>query len=61
MERFFESLGVPTRLKAYAQVQPDAPAAVARRLEKNGMARLGERQDVTPERVERILELSLAG
>jgi NADP-dependent alcohol dehydrogenase len=60
-ERFFESLGVPTRLKAYAQVQPGTPAAVARRLEKNGMARLGERQDVTPERVERILELSLAG
>ncbi|MGD0002110.1 MAG: iron-containing alcohol dehydrogenase [Bryobacteraceae bacterium] len=60
-ERFFESLGVPTRLKAYAQVQPGTPAAVARRLEKNGMARLGERQEVTPQRVERILELSLAG
>jgi len=60
-ERFFESLGVPTRLKTYGQVRPGTPATVARQLESHGMARLGERQDVTPERVERVLEMSLTG
>jgi len=60
-ERFFESLDVPTRLKTYERVQPETPATVAGRLKSHGMARLGERQDVTPERVEQILSLSLAG
>jgi NADP-dependent alcohol dehydrogenase len=60
-ERFFESLGVPTRLRAYEHVRPETPVTVARRLESHGMTHLGERQDVTPERVERILEMSLVG
>jgi len=60
-ERFFESLGVPTRLAAYDYVRRDTPSTVARRLREHGMLRLGEHQDVTPERVEQILELSLAG
>jgi len=59
-EKFFESLGVPTRLKAYDQVQPGTPSTVAARLAGNGMTKLGERQDVTPATVEQILELSLA-
>jgi NADP-dependent alcohol dehydrogenase len=59
-EKFFESLGVPTRLKAYVQVKADAPATIAHRLTVGGMTRLGERQEVTPESVEKILELSLA-
>lgn len=58
-EKFFESLGVPTHLKAYAQVKADTPSAIAHNLAANGMSRLGERQAVTPESVERILELSL--
>jgi NADP-dependent alcohol dehydrogenase len=59
-EKFFESLGVPTRLKAYGQVKADTPATVAHRLTASGMTGLGERQEVTPESVEMILELSLA-
>jgi NADP-dependent alcohol dehydrogenase len=59
-EKFFESLGVPTRLKAYDQVKADTPDIVAHRLTANGMTGLGERQEVTPEAVEKILELSLA-
>jgi NADP-dependent alcohol dehydrogenase len=59
-EKFFESLGVPTRLKAYDQVKADTPSTVARRLTANGMTGLGERQAVTPESVKKILELSLA-
>jgi NADP-dependent alcohol dehydrogenase len=59
-EKFFESLGVPTRLKAYGQVKADTPSTVAHRLRASGMTQLGERQEVTPESVEKILELSLA-
>jgi NADP-dependent alcohol dehydrogenase len=59
-EKFFESLGVPTRLKAYGEVKADTPSTVAHRLTANGMTGLGERQEVTPESVEKILELSLA-
>lgn len=58
-EKFFESLGVPTRLKAYDQATADTPSTVAQRLAGNGMTKLGERQDVTPGTVERVLELSL--
>lgn len=60
MEKFFESLGVPTRLKAYSGVKTDTPAIVASRLKSRGITRLGERQDVTPASVERTLALSLA-
>ncbi len=59
-EKFFESLGVPTRLKSYEQVKSNTPATVAQRLTANGMTKLGERQEVTPGSVEKILELSLA-
>lgn len=58
-EGFFESLGVPTRLKAYDQVNAETPSKVALRLSGNGMTKLGERQTVTPSSVEKILELSL--
>ena len=59
-EKFFESLGVPTRLKAYDQVKADTPTAIAHQLTAHGMSRLGERQEVTSDSVEKILELSLA-
>jgi NADP-dependent alcohol dehydrogenase len=59
-EKFFESLGVPTRLSAYNQVKADTPGTIAHQLTANGMTRLGERQDVTPATVEKVLELSLA-
>lgn len=56
---FYESLGIPTQFSAYTdlQIQPDTPQQIAARLKDQGMIALGERQDVTPEKVEEILEL----
>ncbi|MCS7041471.1 MAG: iron-containing alcohol dehydrogenase [Bryobacteraceae bacterium] len=59
-EEFFESLGVPTRLARYEGVKPETPKLVAERLEKRGMAKLGERGAVGPAAVEEILARSLA-
>jgi NADP-dependent alcohol dehydrogenase len=56
--RFFEQVGVPTRLSAYG-VGPDTIPVVAERLEKRGWVALGERGDITPAVVRRILTLSL--
>jgi NADP-dependent alcohol dehydrogenase len=55
---FFEQVGVPTRLSAYG-VGPDTIPVVAERLEKRGWVALGERGDITPVVVRRILTLSL--
>ena len=51
---FYESLGIKTRLSDY-HVPADTAAEVARRLKAHGMAKLGERGDITPEVVEKIL------
>jgi NADP-dependent alcohol dehydrogenase len=56
---FFEVLGVPSRLTAYPDVAPNTPEVVARRLSSRGGLPLGERRDITAERVERILAGSL--
>ncbi|MDD3180889.1 MAG: iron-containing alcohol dehydrogenase [Opitutaceae bacterium] len=55
--KFFESLGIPTRLANYG-VKADSAAEVARRLQARGMVRLGERGDITPAVVEKILRLA---
>lgn len=55
---FFESLGVPTRLRAY-DIQADAIDALVASLESHGMGRLGERGDVTLPVSRRILERAL--
>jgi NADP-dependent alcohol dehydrogenase len=54
--RFFESVGVPTRLTAY-NLTLDAVAPVSERLEKRGTL-LGERQDIDAATVKEILSLS---
>jgi NADP-dependent alcohol dehydrogenase len=59
-EKFFLSLGVPVRLKAYEAAGAGTPATIAGQLSRNGMTKLGERGDVTPQTVEKILTLSLA-
>jgi NADP-dependent alcohol dehydrogenase len=51
---FFESLGVETRLSAYAE-SGETPKAVADRLAARGMNALGEHGDLDPERVEALL------
>jgi NADP-dependent alcohol dehydrogenase len=55
--RFYESLGFATHLSDYG-VAADTAAEVARRLDAKGMAKLGERGDITPAVVERILRLA---
>ncbi|EIP99109.1 Fe-dependent oxidoreductase, alcohol dehydrogenase [Opitutaceae bacterium TAV1] len=59
--RFYESLGIATRLSGYDV--KDAAAAttaaeVARRLDARGATPLGERDDITAEKVEQILRLA---
>ncbi|MFW6335526.1 MAG: iron-containing alcohol dehydrogenase, partial [Phycisphaeraceae bacterium] len=58
-ERFFQSLDIPTRLGQYVDAPDEAPRAVSDRLASRGVTELGERGEITPERVERILAASL--
>lgn len=51
---FYESLGLPTRLRDYG-VGPEVASEVAGRLKARGMLKMGERGDITPEVVEKIL------
>ncbi len=51
---FYESLGLRTRLRDY-EVDVKTAAEVAGRLKARGLVKIGERADVTPEVVERIL------
>jgi NADP-dependent alcohol dehydrogenase len=51
---FYENLGLKTRLSDYG-VTVDTAAVVARRLEARGMLGLGERGDISPAVVEKIL------
>jgi NADP-dependent alcohol dehydrogenase len=51
---FYESLGLRTRLADY-NVKADTAAEVAGRLKARGLLKIGERENITPEVVERIL------
>ena len=51
---FYESLGLRTRLRDY-DVGAEVAAEVAGRLRERGLVKIGERGDITPEVVERIL------
>lgn len=59
-EEFYESLGIPTKLARYEGIAAETPQTVAGKLEKRGMAGIGERGDITPAKVREILALSLA-
>jgi NADP-dependent alcohol dehydrogenase len=54
---FFDSLGLPTRL-AQCEVPVTVADKVAQRLSARGMTALGERSDITPEKVAEILRLA---
>lgn len=54
---FFERMGVPTKLNAYG-IKDDAAARVAERLEKKGFSPLGEREQVTLERIKEVLRVA---
>jgi NADP-dependent alcohol dehydrogenase len=51
---FYESLGLRTRLSDY-NLKPAVAAEVAGRLRGRGLVNIGERSDITPEIVEKIL------
>ena len=53
--RFFESLGIKTRLSDYG-LGPEAIDAVVAQLKTHGMTALGERQNISPEISRSILE-----
>lgn len=55
---FFESLNVPTRLSDYG-ITADTIPVVKEQLIKHGLVQLGERRDVGPEKVCKVLELCL--
>ena len=55
---FFEGLGIPTRLSAYALGQ-EAVEAVLKQLAAHGMTALGEHRDIDLARSRRILEAAL--
>lgn len=57
-EAFFESLGIPTRLSAYA-LGADAVEPVIQQLEVHGLTALGERRDVTLDISRQILQAAL--
>lgn len=56
---FYESMGIPTRFSAYTDlsIHPETPKQIAQRLKDQEMTALGERQDITPAKVEEILAL----
>lgn len=55
---FFESLGIPTRLSAYG-VGGNAIDSLIEQLQANGMIKLGEHGDITPDVSRRVLVAAL--
>ncbi|OGP90267.1 MAG: aldehyde reductase [Deltaproteobacteria bacterium RBG_19FT_COMBO_43_11] len=53
--KFFESMGLPTRLSDYG-IKSDCIPRILGKLKEHGMVNLGERKDVTPEMMQKILE-----
>ena len=56
---FYETLGIKTHLRDYPDVKPGTAAQVAQRITSRGMTALGERGDITPAKVEKILTLAV--
>lgn len=52
---FFESIGLPTKFSAY-EVDADVATKVANRMAERGMTAIGERGDITPEKIEALLK-----
>lgn len=55
---FFESLGIDTHLSDYTNDYQGFGEKVAAALEKHGMKRLGERGDIKPDDVQKIVEMA---
>ncbi|MGV3632131.1 MAG: iron-containing alcohol dehydrogenase [Bacteroidota bacterium] len=58
-EAFFQSLGIETRISAYTKEFAGIEAKIRQRFEERGWKNLGERQDLNPEDVERIVKSAI--
>lgn len=58
-EKFFNELGVETRISAYTSEAQGTPEIIKQRFEERGWFGLGERQDLTPEEAKTIVENAL--
>ena len=55
---FFHSLGIKTKLSAYTEDYKGTAQIISKRFEERGWKGLGEHQKVTPQTVEKIVEMS---
>lgn len=56
--QFFHAMGMDTKLSDYTEDYHEAAGFIVARFEQRGWKALGERQNVTPDRVKSIVELS---
>jgi NADP-dependent alcohol dehydrogenase len=56
---FFESLGIETRISAYTSDHANVAEIIKSRFEERGWLAMGERQDITPDEVERIVNAAI--
>ncbi|MEQ9824307.1 MAG: iron-containing alcohol dehydrogenase [Puniceicoccaceae bacterium] len=56
VEKFFRSLGIGVRFSEYDLDARTTPQEVANRLRSQGSTAIGEHNDITPDKVQRILE-----
>ncbi len=55
---FFQTLGIKTKLSDYTDDYKGTASIIAERFEKRGMTALGERGNITPNDVKKIVEMS---
>jgi NADP-dependent alcohol dehydrogenase len=58
-EEFFQTLGIKTRISDYTKDFSELPKKIRLRFEQRGWTAMGERQAITPERVETIVTAAL--
>lgn len=57
-EEFFQTMGMDTKLSKYTEDYSNTAEFITERFEKRGWKALGERQNITPEKVKAIVEMS---
>lgn len=57
-EAFYQSMGIQTRLSDYTDDYEGFAGKAAKSLEAHGLSKLGEHGDITPEVVEKIVEMA---
>lgn len=57
-EEFFHSLGIATKLSEYTDVYSGTAQAISKRFTERGWSGIGEKHDLTPSDVEKVVEMS---